>query len=81
MAETVATGDIRTRDKIACAEIARAKAGQWMAYSLTLVTLTAAILFFIVRNPIAGGALLSVPVIMLIRSFLSPGGTRQDGQE
>jgi uncharacterized membrane protein len=72
MAETAVTGDIRTRDKVADAAIARARIGQIMAYSLTLIALTAAVLFFIFHNPIAGGVLVSVPVIMLIRSFLTP---------
>lgn len=72
MAETAVTGDIRSRDKVADAAIARARTGQIMAYSLTLIALTAAVLFFIFRDPIAGGVLVSVPVIMLIRSFLSP---------
>jgi len=70
MAETVATGDIKTRDKLATAEIERARSGQALAFLLTLIALGAAIWFFAVGNDIAGGVLLSVPVIMLIRSFL-----------
>ena len=67
MAETAATGEIKTRDKLACAEIEQAKTGQSLAFVLTLIALGAAIYFFAVGNPIAGGALLSFPVIMLIR--------------
>jgi uncharacterized membrane protein len=72
MAETAVTGDIRTRDKVADAAIARARAGQFMAFSLTLVALCAAVLFFVFNKPVAGAVLVSVPVIMLIRSFLNP---------
>jgi uncharacterized membrane protein len=71
MAETAVTGDIKTADKLADAAIARAKAGQLMAFSLTLVALCAAVIFFVFDKPVAGGVLVSVPVIMLIRSFLS----------
>jgi hypothetical protein len=71
MAETVATGEIKTRDKLADAEIERARTGQALAFALTIIALGAAIFFFAVHNPVAGGALLSFPVIMLIRSFLT----------
>jgi uncharacterized membrane protein len=70
-AETVATGDIRTRDKIADAAIERAKVGQAFAFMLTIIALGAAIVFFALHDNIAGGVLLSVPMVMLIRSFLS----------
>jgi uncharacterized membrane protein len=70
MAETVATGEIKTRDKLADAEIERARSGQVLAFLLTIIALGAAIYFFAARDPVAGGALLSFPVIMLIRSFL-----------
>jgi len=71
MAETVATGDIKIRQALANAEIERARSGQAMAFFLTLIALGAAIYLFVAGNDIAGGVLLSVPVIMLIRSFLS----------
>lgn len=70
MAETVATGDIKTRDKLAKAEIERGRIGQSLAFLLTLIALGGAIWFFAIHNDIAGGVMLSVPVIMLIRSFL-----------
>lgn len=54
MAETAATGEIKTRDKLACAEIEQAKTGQSLAFVLTLIALGAAIYFFAVGNPIAG---------------------------
>jgi hypothetical protein len=71
MAETAATGEIKTRDKLACAEIEQAKTGQALAFLLTIIALGAAIYFFVVHDVVAGGALLSFPVIMLIRSFLT----------
>jgi uncharacterized membrane protein len=70
MAETVTTGSIKTQDKLADAEIERARTGQALAFLLTVVALGASIWFFAVHDPIAGGAFLSFPVIMLIRSFL-----------
>ncbi len=70
MAETVATGEIKSRAKIADAEIERARIGQAMAALITTIALGAAIYFFAVDNPMAGGLLLSAPVIMLVRAFL-----------
>jgi uncharacterized membrane protein len=70
MAETVATGDIKRRAKIADAAIERARAGLAMAALITIIALGAAIYFFAAGNPVAGGVLLSVPVIMLVRAFL-----------
>jgi hypothetical protein len=67
LAETVATGDIKTRAKLAEAEIERARTGQALVFLLTIIALGAAIWFFAAGNLIAGGVLLSVPVIMLIR--------------
>jgi uncharacterized membrane protein len=70
MAETVAAGDIKIRAKIADAEIERARTGQATAALITAIALGAAIYFFAVDNPVAGGVMLSVPVIMLVRAFL-----------
>jgi len=70
MAETVATGDIKTREKLAGAEIERARTGQAVAVLLTLMFLGSAVGFFAVGDDIAGGILLGVHVIMLIQSFL-----------
>lgn len=70
MAETIATGDIKIRAKIADAEIERARTGQAIAALITTIALGAAICFFTVRNPVAGGAFLSAPMIMLVRAFL-----------
>ena len=52
------------------AEIERARTGQAIAALITTIALGAAIYFFAVDNPVAGGVLLSVPVIMLVRAFL-----------
>lgn len=70
MAETIATGDIKTRSKLADAEIDLARGGQAMAFVLTIVALGASIYFFAVRNPIGGTAFLAFPVAMIVRSFL-----------
>jgi uncharacterized membrane protein len=70
MAETVAIGEIRTNDKLADAEIVAGKQGLALAAALTLIAFIAAIAFFALGDPIAGGLFLSFPVIMLIRSFI-----------
>jgi uncharacterized membrane protein len=70
MAETATTGDIKTRDKLAAAEIERARTGQALAFLLTLLFLGAAIGFFAVGDVVAGCVLLGVHVVMLIQSFL-----------
>jgi uncharacterized membrane protein len=71
MAETVTTGEIKIREKVATAEIETARTGQALAFLLTLIAIGAAIYFFAVGNDVAGGVLLGVPVVMLIRSFLT----------
>ena len=70
MAETAAIGEIRTSDKLADTEIVAGRQGLALAATLTLIAFVAAIVFFAVGAPIAGGLFLSFPVIMLIRSFI-----------
>lgn len=66
-----------TADRLATAEIESAKLGQSLAFTLTLFAFVAAVVFFALGNRWAGVAFTSVPVAMLIRSFLrrSNGGT------
>lgn len=71
MAETVATGHIKTADKYAVAEIEQAKLGQLMAFSLTIVAFITAIVFFVLGKTWAGSAFISFPAIMLIRTFVT----------
>jgi uncharacterized membrane protein len=70
MAEKAATGDIDTTGRLATAEIEAAKLGQSLAFALTIFAFIAAIVFFAIGNQWAGTAFISVPVAMLIRSFL-----------
>ncbi|MBB0245864.1 DUF2335 domain-containing protein [Streptomyces alkaliphilus] len=70
MAETVATGNIRVTERQAEAEIRTAQRGQLLAAALTLAAMTGAGAFFLLGNQVAGIALLSLPLLMLIRSFL-----------
>ncbi len=70
MAESAVTGRIDIDKKLADAEIEQARTGMSLAFILTLIALVAAIVFFAIGKPIAGGALLSMPVVMLIKSFL-----------
>jgi uncharacterized membrane protein len=70
MAEKAATGEIDTADRLASAEIEGARTGQILAFTLTLFAFAAAVVFFALGNRWAGVAFTSVPVVMLIRSFL-----------
>jgi uncharacterized membrane protein len=74
IAEKSATGQIDTADKMATAEIEAAKLGQSLAFALTLFAFIAAVVFFALDNRWAGVAFTSVPVAMLIRSFLRRSG-------
>lgn len=78
MTEKVATGHIDNEAKLVAAEIETAKQGQAFALLLTLIAIIAAIVFFAIGNPLAGGVLLSFPVVMIVRSFLGQyGGAKE----
>ena len=62
---------ISTADKLVDAEIKAAKRGNDRAFALTLVAFLASIVFFSLGNAVAGVAFVSVPVVMLIRSFIT----------
>lgn len=80
MAETVATGQIENAKALTNAEIATSKRGLSFAMRLTMAMVGASVVFFAlavagVGNTAAaitaGSLFLSVPVIMLIRSFMT----------
>jgi uncharacterized membrane protein len=73
MTEHVLTASGKTLDKVADAEITTSKRGQWMAYSLALISIGASIVFFALGNNAAGYVLLGLPVVLLITSFLTGG--------
>jgi uncharacterized membrane protein len=77
MTERAVTGHIDRDDKLAEAEVDLGKTGQALAFGLTLIAMTAAIVFFAVGNNVAGLAFLSVPLLLLIRSFLPGGGSKE----
>lgn len=52
------------------AEVDTSKRGQGWAIALALICVVASIVFFAVGNPIAGGAFLGLPLVVLIGSFL-----------
>lgn len=65
------TVDVSAReDKLVDAEIDTAKKGQGWAIFLATICIIASIVFFAVGNPIAGGAFLGMPLVMLIGSFI-----------
>lgn len=67
---------LRTTTK---AEVEYAQTGQVLAFLFTGMAFVAAIVFFALKMKYAGTAFLSVPVLMLIRSFLKP--MRSSGQD
>jgi uncharacterized membrane protein len=71
MANKSLTGQIVIADKLATAEIKAAKRGQDRALALTLIAFIVSIVFFCLGNAVAGVAFVSVPVVMLIRSFIT----------
>lgn len=70
IAEMVTTGEIRTRDKLAEAEIEQGRTGLSLAFFVTIIAVSASIGLLAVHNIIGGGLLLSFPVVMLVRSFV-----------
>lgn len=71
MAEKSATGEIDTADRLATAQIQVARRGQVLAFGLTMFAFVAAVVFFALGDRWAGVAFTSVPVVMLIRSFIN----------
>ncbi len=70
MSEKALVGHIDRDHKLADAEIELGRNGQAMAFTLTLIALITAVVFFLMGNEVAGLAFVSLPVVMLIRSFL-----------
>jgi uncharacterized membrane protein len=73
MTEHVLTASGKTLDKVADAEIETSKRGQWMAYSLALISIGASVVFFALDKTAAGYVLLGLPAVLLITSFLTGG--------
>lgn len=57
-------------DRLVDAEISEAKAGRISAVTLMVIFFIAAVLFFAFGNNVAGGLLLSVPVLGFLQSLL-----------
>lgn len=77
MTERSVTGHIDRDDRLADAEVEQGRSGQALAFGLTLIAMTVSVVFFALGNTVAGLAFLSVPLLLLIRSFLpgQSGGT------
>ena len=56
------------------AEIDSGRTGQWMAFGLSLFAFIASIVFFALGKNVAGGVMLSPPVIMLVKSMIQRSG-------
>lgn len=78
MAEQSAEARTSSLTAATSAEIRYRRSGQLFAYSLALLALVPAIVFFALGNNVAGGILLSVPVLLLVRSFLHQGGGAEE---
>lgn len=70
MAEVAAKGNHEIASKLADAEIETAKQGLNLAFTLAFTAMVAAIVFFAISRPVAGGVLLSMPVVLLVRAIL-----------
>jgi uncharacterized membrane protein len=70
MAESETTEKAATDRLLAEGEIESTKSGVAVAGALAFVCVFAAIAFFIVHNTVAGGIMLSIPVLTLIRAFI-----------
>lgn len=67
-------------DKLVDAEIEEARKGRVSAVSLMVVFFIAAVVFFGVGNNVAGGLLLSVPVLGFLQSLLPSSGSSVKGK-
>jgi uncharacterized membrane protein len=74
MAEVAAKGHHEINLKMAEAEISSARVGRNLAFFLALVALIAAIGFFAVGKVLAGGLLLSTPVVLMIQAMITSNG-------
>jgi uncharacterized membrane protein len=78
MAEADSTERARVDRELAQAEIDRTRTGQAIAFLLVIVAMTLASIFFFQHNNAGGGAFLSVPVLVLIGTFLNRPGRKDD---
>lgn len=70
MAEESARVQNEALERESTAEVQQSSTGQSLAFLLTVIAFVAAIVFFALGNNFAGAAFVSVPVAMLIRSFI-----------
>ncbi|MBZ4623107.1 hypothetical protein GBO18_24730 [Mycobacterium avium subsp. hominissuis] len=71
MAESRTVDNSARLDRLVSAEIEQAKTDRSMAVVFLLIFTVASIVFFAINNPIAGGALISVPVLAVIKTMWS----------
>jgi uncharacterized membrane protein len=77
MAEANTTERAEVDRNLANAEIVSARTGLWFAFFLSVGALISAVVFFAVGNNVAGGLLLSPPVVMLIKSMIERGSSSE----
>ncbi len=70
MAEKDLDGKLEQDRKVTDAIIGQSKTGLWLAGGLAGGSLAASIGFLAVGDDIAGGILLGMPIVLLVRSFL-----------
>lgn len=82
MAEAETVDKSARLDKLAAAEIVQAKQDRSNASAFLFIFFVTAVVFFAFGNPIAGGLILSVPMLQVIRTFFSGGdNTPKAGEE
>jgi uncharacterized membrane protein len=82
MAESRTVDASKRLDRLVDAEITQARSDRAMASLFLLIFTVASIVFFSLGNPIAGGVMLGIPVLAVIRTmWTSTIGQRHDKQE
>ncbi|WZU33166.1 hypothetical protein Rruber_02655 [Rhodococcus ruber] len=81
MAEAETVDKSARLDKLANAEIEQAKQDRSNASAFLLIFFVTAVVFFALGNPIAGGLILSVPVLQVVRTFFSGGDNQPKKSE
>lgn len=71
MAEATTSKAADTDALLAKADAELSNQGLNLAFMITLIALIASIVFFALGNEVAGVAMVSLPVVMLVRSFIT----------
>lgn len=81
IAESFSTDESGRRDRIADAQIAQSNRAQFITPALLILFGAGAVVFFALNNPVAGLALLAMPVLRLLGTFISSFALRREGKK